>query len=118
MLDGKLLKSLNALVRQKQSLTAQARTVAKTESQLMDHLSRALSPVGYRVVPAASAHARSARLAVRNGVTGAPKRLKCPRCDRRFSHALPMSRHIAATHKRAPAAKASARGKARGKSSA
>jgi uncharacterized C2H2 Zn-finger protein len=117
MLDGKLLKSLNALVRQKRSLTAQARTVAKTETQLMDHLSRALSPVGYRVVPASGPQSRSARLAARNGTSGAPKRLKCPRCDRRFAHALPMSRHIAATHKRA-AARSHAGAKAQAKRSA
>jgi uncharacterized C2H2 Zn-finger protein len=27
------------------------------------------------------------------------KRLKCPRCNRRFSHRLPMARHVSAMHR-------------------
>jgi uncharacterized C2H2 Zn-finger protein len=26
------------------------------------------------------------------------KRLKCPKCDRRFAHPLPLARHVSASH--------------------
>jgi hypothetical protein len=34
--------------------------------------------------------------------------LRCPHCDRRFTHPLPMSRHIAASHKPAAPRKSAA----------
>ena len=36
----------------------------------------------------------------------APKRLRCPRCDRRFAHPMNLGRHLQATHGRKMARKA------------
>jgi uncharacterized C2H2 Zn-finger protein len=105
VLSSKLLKSLHAVTRDKQNLTEKARRLEQTEQQLMDQLSRALTPVGYRVVSLRTAgSAASARAGRRAGGT-LPKRLRCPKCDRRFSHPLPMARHVAATHSVKPAAR-------------
>jgi hypothetical protein len=102
MMDKKLLNSLGALTREKHALGQRAEQLAKTERRLMGTLGRALATIGYRVVPLnGRAHAASR-------VSGAPKRLKCPKCDRRFAHPLPMSRHLAATHSAKPAARKAA----------
>jgi hypothetical protein len=103
VLSSKLLKSLDAVTRDKQTLTQKARRLERAEQQLIGRLSRALSPVGYRVVSLGT------RTAGRPGrpVGTLPKRLQCPRCDRRFSHPLPMARHMAATHHAKAAARKS-----------
>jgi len=107
VLSSKLLKSLDAVTRDKQSLNEKARRLHRTEQQLIDQLSRALTPVGYRVVSIGSTAGGSARA----GGT-LPKRLRCPKCDRRFSHPLPMARHMAATHQsKSPARKTRAKAK-------
>ena len=92
---NKISRSLDTLLREKHTLSAKAQRVAKTERRLIENLSRALSGVGYRLVPVAGSAAGSH--AMRNG-TGSIKRLRCPKCDRRFAHPLPMARHLSATH--------------------
>ena len=94
MLD-RLFKSFDVVLRQKNSLAAKANQLAQTERQLIDKLSRALASAGYQVVPV-SAAAGSRRAAKR--VSGKPKTLRCPHCERMFAHPLPMARHIKATH--------------------
>lgn len=94
MLDS-LFKSFDGLLREKHSLTAKAQQLARTERQLVEKLSRALSGSGYRVVPVAGATA-SGRIV---GKRGRIKRLQCPKCERTFAHPLPMARHLKATHK-------------------
>jgi hypothetical protein len=37
---------------------------------------------------------------VRRGLASEPKRLRCPRCDRRFALPMNLGRHLAATHRR------------------
>jgi hypothetical protein len=96
VLSSKLLKSLDSVTRDKHNLTQKARRLERAEQQLIGQLSRALNPVGYRVV---SLGARASRSAGRTGRVGTlPKRLQCPKCERRFAHPLPMARHMAATH--------------------
>ena len=90
MINSKLLKSLGDLTREKHVLGQKVERLAQVERRLIGDIGRALSTVGYRVV------ALDAR---RNGKKPAAfKRLKCPKCDRRFAHPLPMARHLAATH--------------------
>jgi hypothetical protein len=102
MIDTKLLKSLGALTREKHALGQKAERIAQAERRIIGALGRSLSTIGYGVVPL-DRH-RAARLTVTR-VSTAPKRLRCPKCDRRFSHPLPMARHVAATHSGKPAGK-------------
>jgi uncharacterized C2H2 Zn-finger protein len=97
MIDSKLLKSLGELTREKHALGQKAERLAQTERRLIGALGRSLSTIGYGVVPLDRDRRRAARPAVKR-VSTAPKRLRCPRCDRRFSHPLPMARHVAAAH--------------------
>jgi hypothetical protein len=91
---NKLSRSLDVLLRQKQSLDAKVERLAQTERRLIETLSRALSGVGYQIVPVNGSTAAPDGA----GRRPAPKRLRCPECDRRFSHPLPMARHMKATH--------------------
>ena len=97
MLD-RLFKSLDGLLREKTSLSAKAQKLEQNERQLIDDLSRALSSIGYRVVAEGEQSRGMGRSSARAGGRGLPKRLKCPECDRRFAHPLPMARHMKATH--------------------
>ena len=56
-----------------------------------------LVPLGYRIV---AGDGRSRVQTAGQRTTPLPKRLKCPRCDRRFSHRLHVARHMSATHGR------------------
>lgn len=100
---NRLSRSLDLLLRQKTTLNAKAQQLAQTEQRLIENLSRALSGVGYRVVPTqdGSSGPRGA-----GRTRGLPKRLRCPECDRRFAHPLPMARHMKATHGKTTSAKA------------
>jgi uncharacterized C2H2 Zn-finger protein len=101
-----LLRSLGMLVEEKRRLVGREKQLAKAEQRLIAGLTRSLSGLGYRVLPvtgqegqaraerstrAVQAHARGHKRARR-------KTLQCPKCDRRFSHPLPMARHMSATH--------------------
>ena len=96
MLD-KLFRSFDVVLRQKHSLSTKATQLAQTERELVDKLSRALSSVGYRVVPLSEPGTDSRRAAGRKA-GGKPKILRCPHCERMFAHPLPMARHIKASH--------------------
>src|SRR5262245_55859205 len=89
-----LVLSLRKLAREKQGLRHRGQLVAKTERRLVEDLGHLLPTVGYRLVPLSAAKLK--------GVAGdgirRVKRLRCPKCDRRFAHPLPMARHLAATH--------------------
>lgn len=106
MINSKLLKSLGDLTREKHVLGQKVERLAQVERRLIGDIGRALSTVGYRVV-ALDARRHAGALGAKKA-PAAFKRLKCPRCDRRFAHPLPMARHLAATHhvrsgKKAPA---------------
>jgi ribosomal protein L44E len=85
---SRLFRSLDVLLRQKQSLTAKTHQLAQAERRLIDKLSGALAGAGYRVVPRAGGKT----------VARSVKRLRCPECARTFAHPLPMARHLKATH--------------------
>ncbi len=96
-----IVKSLEALATEKQSLADQ-------ERRLITALNRVLPQIGYQVVRNASSEGKRARR-VSTGA-GGPKKLVCPHCDRRFARPLHLGRHLSVTHKgeKAMAAKAGA----------
>ena len=89
-----LVISLKRLAREKQGLRHKGRLVAKTERRLVEDLGRLLPTIGYRLVPLTAARLKGMAA---DGVRR-PKRLLCPKCDRRFAHPLPLARHLSATH--------------------
>ena len=92
----KLLAALRKFAEDKNGLREHERRVAETERRLIQTVSRLLTRVGYRVAPLDGPDARAGGRAIPR--RPAPKRLSCPKCDRRFSHPLPMARHMSATH--------------------
>ena len=88
-------KLLEQLVRDRKALQAKEQQHARLERQMIESLRQLLPRMGYRVVPAAGAHGRFAATV---SSMHKPKRLRCPKCDRRFAHPLPMARHLKATH--------------------
>ena len=105
MLGQLLSKSLTDLQRAKLDLAKRARRQATTERRIVERLRRALAEVGYRLEPLTAA----AGTGPRGGGTRRRRRgLRCPHCDRRFSHPLPMARHITASHKRTAPGKSAA----------
>jgi hypothetical protein len=57
-----------------------------------------LHGIGYQLKPLGNSKglATSSNDAVK---TQARKHLKCPNCDRRFAHRLPLARHFSASHR-------------------
>jgi len=92
---NRLFKSLDVLLRRRNSLNAKASQLAQTERRLMDKLSGTLARAGYRVVPLTDESPAGQRSGAKPVVR---KRLRCPECDRTFAHPLPMARHVKATH--------------------
>ena len=90
-----VIKVLTRLVRERKALDVKERRHAQRERQVIDSLRELLPRMGYRVVPASGAQSRIGATAPR---ALKPKRLQCPRCERRFAHPLPMARHLRATH--------------------
>jgi hypothetical protein len=104
---------MRELLKSVESLLAEKRALADKEQQLIEHLNRVLPSMGYQVVAASSAPgARAARRSNSRGSakgqgkpsSGAPKRLVCQQCGRRFAHPLHLGRHMSATHGRKKAA--------------
>ena len=90
----RMLTSLRKLAREKQMLHHTERRLAADERRLFDQLRRAVSLLGYRLTDRPSRmQAVGPRTAPRR------KRLKCPWCNRRFSHRLPMARHVSSMHR-------------------
>jgi len=100
-----LVTSLRRLAREKQGLRHRGQMVAKTERRLVEDLGHLLPTIGYRLVPLSSVKMAGV---LANG-SRRVKRLKCPKCDRRFAHPLPMARHLAATHGAKKAARKTSR---------
>ena len=107
----RLLKSLQLLASEKRGLADKERQLKQTERQLIETLGRLLSSVGYRLVSlnGRAAGARSTRLDGR----AAPKRIRCPECDRRFGRPLHLARHMSAKHPTQKTAKRARRKAAR-----
>lgn len=95
-----LLGSLKRLARQKRGLRETGRALADTERRLVQRLTHVLPSIGYRLVSLGGGQQRGGTV-----LSGRRKRLRCPKCDRRFAHPLPLSRHLSATHGKKKAAK-------------
>jgi len=118
MMTDNVLKVLARLVRERRTLEAKERQHAQRERQVIDSLRELLPRMGYRVVQASGAQGRVSSTSPR---ALKPKRLQCPRCERRFAHPLPMARHLKATHgvsALSQSRKSAAKGKSRLKKSA
>ena len=103
-----LVGVLRQLVRRKVALQEKERQLGRKEQQIMQTLGKLLPGIGYRLV--SSADERRV-LTQSDGVAkrGKPKRILCPKCDRRFAHPLPLARHLSATHGIKKGAKKSAK---------
>ena len=93
MVGTTLARSLDGLLQERGRLATKTQELAKTERMVIERLSQGLSGIGYRVVPNTGDG-----LPLKKTGRMARKRLRCPTCDRRFSHPLPMARHMVATH--------------------
>src|SRR5215831_14823182 len=91
----RLLGSLKKLAQDKERLRAREHKVLGEEQRRVRQLDRLLARLGYHVV---SDDGRRTAGSVRSPKRARPKILRCPKCDRRFSHPLPMARHLSATH--------------------
>ena len=101
------------LLKSVESLLAEKRALADKEQRLIEQLNRVLPAMGYQVIEKADLAARPARGNRATGrpakvpagpSNGAPKRLVCQQCGRRFAHPLHLGRHMSATHGRKKAA--------------
>jgi hypothetical protein len=91
---------LRQLVQRKVALQEKERQLGRKEQQILETLGKLLPRIGYRIVAAGS---DGGALTQSNGGRKAlkplkPKRITCPKCDRRFAHPLPLARHLSATH--------------------
>ena len=93
-----LVKSLGSLVRERQTLQRKGEQLAQRQHQLVKGLGRLLQGIGYQLTPISGGKVQSAQP---NGAVkvGRRKHLKCPKCDRRFAHRLPLARHVSASHR-------------------
>ncbi len=92
-----LVKSLGSLVRERRTLQRKGEQLAQRQHQLVKGLGRLLQGIGYQLTPISGGKAQAPQS---NGAikVGRRKHLKCPKCDRRFAHPLPLARHVSATH--------------------
>ncbi len=91
-----LVKALGELARERQTLREKERQLVRKERQTVDSLRRLLPRMGYRVVSIAGANHGKLKGMHSNGRA---KRIPCPKCDRHFSHPLPLARHVSAMHR-------------------
>ena len=92
-----LMSSLKKLAREKRGIREKERELAQAERRVIEHIGRLLSGTGYRLVPVGSDHLKTATPSMTQ-LRARAKRLRCPKCGRRFAHPLPMARHMSATH--------------------
>ena len=92
-----LVKSLGSLVQERKALQRKEQQLAQRQQQLIKDLDQLLHGIGYQLKPLGNGKGLATSS---NGVmkTQARKHLKCPKCDRRFTHRLPMARHVSASH--------------------
>lgn len=92
-----LVKSLSSLVRERQSLQRKGQQLAQRQHQLVKGLGQLLQGIGYQLTPISGGKSQARQS---NGAAKVRRRkhLKCPKCDRRFAHPLPLSRHVSASH--------------------
>ena len=92
-----LVKSLGSLVQERKALQWREQQLAQRQQQLIKDLDQLLRGIGYQLKPLANGKGLvpSSHGAIK---TQARKHLKCPKCDRRFAHRLPLARHFSASH--------------------
>lgn len=97
MVDS-LVKSLGSLARERQALQRKEQQLAQRQRQLIKDLDQLLHGIGYQLKPLGNGKGLATSS---NGVIKAQtrKHIKCPKCDRRFAHRLPLARHFSASHR-------------------
>jgi len=98
-----LFSSLDQFLKHRLTLTAKQRELAAQERRIMDDMGRMLSGLGYRLVSTNGQQNGAER--PRGRSRALPKKLQCPRCDRRFSLEMHVARHLSAMHSRRPRAR-------------
>jgi hypothetical protein len=88
--------SLTHLARQRQRFQLKERELRAAERRVLGRVDRLLSQLGYRLIAGDGPTSRAG--AVGRWKQELPKTLGCPKCNRRFSHRLPMARHMSAMH--------------------
>ena len=93
-----LVQSLGSLVQERKALQRKEQQLAQRQLQLIKGLDQLLHSIGYQLTPVGNARGPAPS---RGGVikTKVRKHLKCPQCDRRFAHRLPLARHVSASHR-------------------
>jgi uncharacterized C2H2 Zn-finger protein len=89
-----ILGSLTKLAQSREALKRKEQRIAVAEQRLLAQMNRTLSSLGYQLV---SLNGRPAT--PRAVKRAAPKTLKCPECDRRFSYQMHVARHLSAMHR-------------------
>src|SRR5712692_9293942 len=92
-----LVKSLGSLVQERKALQRKEQQLAQRQQQLIKDLDQLLHGIGYQLKPLENGKGLATSS---NGTIKAQarKHLKCPKCDRRFAHRLPLARHMSASH--------------------
>jgi len=92
-----LVKSLGSLVQERKALQRKEQQLAQRQLQLIKEVGQLLRGVGYQLKPLGNVKGPTTSA---SGVIKTPgrKHLKCPKCDRRFAHRLPLARHVSASH--------------------
>jgi hypothetical protein len=90
-----VLASLKKLAHERERLRERERKILAEERRQVRQLDRLVSSLGYRILPDDK---RRTAISLGTRKRARRKTLKCPKCDRRFSHPLPMARHMTATH--------------------
>jgi uncharacterized C2H2 Zn-finger protein len=95
-----------------ESLVSERLALARKEGRLIEALNRVLHPAGLVVTSVSRVDGSPRRPSVVQAATPAREALKCPRCSRRFTRAMHLGRHLAASHARRAARRTAPRRKA------
>src|SRR5262244_2430419 len=93
-----LVQSLGSLVQERKALQRKEQQLAQRQRHLIKGLDQLLHSIGYQLTPVGNVKRPTTSA---TGIIKAPgrKHLKCPQCDRRFAHRLPLARHVSASHR-------------------
>ena len=93
-----LVQSFGSLVQERKALQRKEQQLAQRQRQLIKQVGQLLRGVGYQLRPLGNVKGPTTSA---SGVIKTPRRkhLKCPQCDRRFAHRLPLARHVSASHR-------------------
>src|SRR5215471_21550150 len=93
-----LVRSLGSLVQERKTLQRKEQQLAQRQRQLIKGLDQVLHSIGYQLKPLGNVNGPTTSA---SGIikTQRRKHVKCPHCDRRFTHRLPLARHVSASHR-------------------